>query len=108
MKTASIPALRVAPELRQAAESVLDEGETLSSFLEQSLRANIARRNQEKEFIARGLRSRDQAHRNGQYFAADDVLGELDAMLVKAVAKAKAGTGAKAPAGTSARRKPRP
>ena len=102
MKTASIPALRVAPELRQAAESVLDEGETLSSFLEQSLRANIARRNQEKEFVARGLRSRDQARRDGQYFAADDVLGELDTMLAKAMAKTKA------PAVTSTRRKPRP
>ena len=108
MKTASIPALRVAPELRQAAESVLDEGETLSSFLEQSLRANIARRNQEKEFVARGLRSRDQARRSGQYVVADDVLGELDAMLAKAAAKTKTGTGAKAPAGTPARRKPRP
>ncbi len=35
MKTASIPSLRVEPELRRAAEAVLHEGESLSSFLEQ-------------------------------------------------------------------------
>ena len=32
MKTATFPSLRVEPELREAAESVLEEGETLSGF----------------------------------------------------------------------------
>lgn len=38
MKSASMPSLRVAPELRQAAEAILREGEKLSSFMEQSVR----------------------------------------------------------------------
>lgn len=44
MKTSTIPSLRVDPELRAAAESVLEGGETLSSFVEHSLRVKIERR----------------------------------------------------------------
>lgn len=83
MKTATIPPLRVQPELRQAAEDVLKEGETLSSFVEQSLRANIAQRRLQAEFIARGLASRDQARKTGEYFAADDVLSKLAEKLAE-------------------------
>lgn len=81
MKTATIPSLRVAPDLRRAAESVLQEGETISSFVEQSLRTNIARRQLQQEFIARGLASRDEARRTGEYYPAEEVLQELDGML---------------------------
>lgn len=84
MKTASIPSLRVAPDLRRAAESVLQEGETISSFLEQSLRANIARRRLQQEFIARGIASRDEAKRINEYYPAEDVLRELDDLLALA------------------------
>ncbi len=58
MKTATIPSLRVEPELRTAAEDVLEEGETLSSFVEQSIRDGVQRRQAQREFIARGLKSR--------------------------------------------------
>lgn len=47
MKTASMPSLRVAPQLREAAEAVLHEGETLSAFMEQSLRDAVAQHIQE-------------------------------------------------------------
>jgi predicted transcriptional regulator len=83
MKTASLPSLRVDPELRQDAESVLHQGETLSSFMEQALRASIQSRKSQKEFIARGLASRDEARKTGEYFAADEVLSEIEALLVK-------------------------
>lgn len=89
MKTSSIPSLRVTPELRAEAESVLEGGETLSSFVEQSLRVQIARRQAQREFVARGLASRDEARRSGEYFTADDVLSELDASLEEAEAKAR-------------------
>lgn len=87
MKTASIPSLRVAPELRAAAENVLQEGETLSGFLEESLRAHINRRQTQQEFIARGLASRDEARRSGHYVSADDVLHKMKAMLVASNSK---------------------
>ena len=90
MKTASIPSLRVNPELRQAAESVLQNGETLSSFVEQSLRANIERRRVQQEFIARGLAALDEARQTGEYFADDEVLREMDDLLSHAEAKAGA------------------
>lgn len=81
MKTATIPALRVEPKLRQAAESVLAENETLSSFVEESLRANIEKRLHHEAFIARGIASRDEAKRTGEYYSAESVLAELDDML---------------------------
>jgi predicted transcriptional regulator len=81
MKTASIPSLRVAPELRQAAENVLKEGETLSGFVEQSIRANIERRQFQQEFIARGLASRDEAKRTGIYYSSEEVMDELKSKL---------------------------
>ena len=89
MKTASMPSLRVDPELRQDAESVLREGETLSSFMEHALRASIRSRRAQKEFISRGLASRDEARRTGEYFAAGDVLAEMEDMLSQAEAKAR-------------------
>jgi predicted transcriptional regulator len=81
MKTATIPSIRVDPKLRQAAESVLENGESLSSFVEKSIRDNIRRRKLQQEFIARGLASRDEARQTGEYFPAEDVLRELDEMV---------------------------
>ena len=80
MKTATLPAVRVNPELRQAAEEILQEGETLSSFVEQSIRENVERRQFQQAFIARGLRSRDEARQTGRYVSADAVIGRLEKM----------------------------
>ena len=81
MKTATIPALRVEPALREAVQSVLAADETLSSFVEESLKANIERRKHQRDFIARGLASRDEAKRTGEYYSAEIVLSELADML---------------------------
>ena len=89
MKTASLPSLRVDPELRRAAESVLEDGESLSSFVEDSVREGIERRRLRREFVARGLASRDEAKNSGEYFSADQVQRELDGMLEEAEARAK-------------------
>mgnify|MGYP000970478291 CR=1 FL=1 len=86
MKTATFPAVRVNPELRQAAEEILQEGETLSSFVEQSIRENIERRQFQHAFITRGLRSRDKARQTGRYVSADAVIGQLEEMLASAKA----------------------
>jgi predicted transcriptional regulator len=87
MKTSSIPSLRVNPELRHDAESVLREGETLSSFMEQALRSSIQSRRVQKEFIARGLTSRDEAKQACEYFTAEDVLNEMEDRLSLAEAR---------------------
>jgi predicted transcriptional regulator len=86
MKTATFPSLRVDPELREAAEQNLQEGETISAFVEQSIRESRDRRRHQREFIARGLASRDDAQRTGKYVSADAVLGRLEQMLATAKA----------------------
>ena len=91
MKTASLPSLRVDPELRQAAENVLNDGESLSSLMESSLRSSVIRRQLQRDFVARGLASRDKARRTGEYYAADEVHAELEVML----AATKKGKGAR-------------
>lgn len=90
MKTATIPSLRVAPELRDAAKSLLLEGETLSSFVEQSLKDKIQQRLTQQAFIARGLASRDEAKQTNEYYSDEQVLGELQDMLTQAKCKAGA------------------
>lgn len=83
MKTATLPPLRVAPELRQAAEAVLREGESLSSFMEQSLRDEVNRRRNQAEFIARGLAAREEAKRTGVYYTVEESLAALDTVLAR-------------------------
>ncbi len=84
MKTATFPSLRVEPELREAAEAVLQEGETLSALIETAVRETVERRRARAEFIARGLASRDEAQRTGVYFPAQSVHDELRTMLATA------------------------
>lgn len=81
MKTATLPPLRVEPELREAAEAVLREGETLSGIMEQSLRSEVHRRRMQAEFIARGLAAREDARRTGVYYTVEESLAALDAVL---------------------------
>ena len=84
MKTAAIPAVRVSPELRQAAEDVLQTGETLSGFVEDAVRRNVEFRYAQKAFIARGLASRAASQKSGKYVAASTVLDKLAQRLEKA------------------------
>jgi hypothetical protein len=87
MKSATFPSLRVDPALREAAEEVLLDGESLSSFVEESVRENIERRKAREEFIARGLKSRENARRSGKYTSSSAVVRNLEARLAKAKAK---------------------
>jgi len=77
MKTATIPSLRVDPDLRQAAEALLKEGETLSGFVEEAVRRNVEFRRAQQAFIERGLAARQAAHESGEYVAATAVLDKL-------------------------------
>jgi len=81
MKSATIPSLRVTPELRDAAESVLQDGETLSSFVEGSLRQQIEHRRAQQAFIARGMTARDEVRATGAYVSKEASLASLDAIL---------------------------
>jgi predicted transcriptional regulator len=84
MRTAAIPGVRVSPDLRRAAEAVLDAGETLSGFVEDAVRRSVEFRSAQKAFIARGLASGAAARKSGQYIPAAVVLGKLARRLAKA------------------------
>lgn len=81
MKSSTIPSLRVTPEFRRDAESVLREGESLSAFVEESLRQHIERRRTQQEFIARGLTAREAAKSSGQYASKAEVMSSLHSIL---------------------------
>jgi len=88
MKTTTIPPLRVSPELRRQAESVLERGETLSGFVLEALNRGIEHRKVRQEFIARGLASAAQARKTGKYIPAERVIGKLAGKLAKAKQRA--------------------
>lgn len=78
MKTATTPSLRVDPEPRRSAESVLREGESLSGFVDQAIRQA------QQAFIARGLIARNQVRHMTSYVEASAVVDRLQDMLDKA------------------------
>jgi len=81
MKTKTIAPLRADPELPHAAEDALPENESLSACMEEALGEGGASPRLQREFIARGLDSREQARRDNEYFDADNVIAELERML---------------------------
>jgi predicted transcriptional regulator len=87
MKTSTLPAIRVKPELREAAERALRPNETLSKLMESSLESFISQRAAEDEFMARGLRAAETARQENRYVSAKDVLTQLDERI--AIAKRK-------------------
>lgn len=84
MKTTTIPPLRVSRELRKRAEAVLEEGETLSSFMLEALETSIARRADQQAFVARGLESAAKARRTGRYVSSEAMLETLASRLTRA------------------------
>jgi len=57
MKTSTLPAVRVTPETRALIESVLKDGESLSTFIEDSAKRQASWRKEDEEFCARAVRS---------------------------------------------------
>lgn len=87
MKTSTIPSVRVAPELREQMEKVLGEDESLSQFVESAVRHSVRQRIEQADFVARGLRSLEQAKKTGDYAEADDVVAGLRKKLASAKAR---------------------
>jgi hypothetical protein len=103
MKTATFPPVRVTPELREAAERVLRPDETLSRFVEESLRSQIAYRVAEEDFIARGLKAAEEARQTGTYHSAESVLAEMKQRLESARSKGKMAGGTRRRSSTTRR-----
>ncbi len=84
MKTATLPPLRVTPQLRKAVEQCLGPGETLSTFVEQAIRQTVERRRADSTFAQQALKARAAYLKSGVYHAADDVMQELRTQLKSA------------------------
>lgn len=81
MKTSTLPPLRVKPRLREEAERLLRDDETLSSFIVDAVQDRVRRRLEEDEFIKRGLASAGKARRSGKYTPASSVIEGLRTQL---------------------------
>lgn len=77
MKTASLPSIRVEPELRTELESVLGEKETLTDFMEMAVRRAVEQRRVEVDFRARAEAAWQDYQRTGVAVPADEVLAKL-------------------------------
>ena len=93
MKTATLPALRVDPKLRAAAERSLRKGETLSALMEAALTSYVTHREADADFVARGLHSAQEARASNQYISADTVMAKLEKKLSAAKKKASRSSG---------------
>jgi hypothetical protein len=81
MKSAVIPQIRVEPELRAELESVLHQGETLTDFVETSVRNAIAFRSVQTAFHARAQAASEAYHQSGASVPVETVLERLQSKL---------------------------
>lgn len=81
MKCAVLPQVRVEPALRAELESVLKPGETLTDFVEASVRNAIAFRRVQTSFHARAQAASEEYHRTGVSVPVDTVLERLQSKL---------------------------
>jgi len=81
MKSAVIPQIRVEPELRAQLEAVLRQDESLSSFVEASVRSAVEFRRVQDDFHARGEAAWQEFLRTGESVPADQVLAKLQTKL---------------------------
>jgi predicted transcriptional regulator len=81
MKTASLPSIRVEPELRAQLEEVLAENETLTDFVEGAVRAAVEHRRVDAEFQARGEAAWLEFQRTGVSYSTEEVFSELRARV---------------------------
>jgi hypothetical protein len=81
MKTTVIPKIRVEPELRVDFESALKRGETLTEFVEASVRNAIAFRRMQTEFHARGQAASEAFHSTGFSVPVNVALDRLQSKL---------------------------
>jgi predicted CopG family antitoxin len=88
MKSATIPSIRVEPELREEVEGLLLAGESLSEFVEASVRESVRRRRNQAEFLARGMASLAAAKAEDVYVDPRTTFKKMQSMLDQARATA--------------------
>ena len=87
MKSASLPSIRVEAEFREELEGALAEGETVSAFVEASVRQALRKRQIQAEFVARGMASLVAVREGEATYSVEEVASELRARTAAARAK---------------------
>ena len=85
MKTAVIPQVRVEPELRADLDAVLLPGETLTDFVETTVRNAVEFRRMQTAFAERCEASLANYERTGVSIPSDVVLSKLEAKVAARV-----------------------
>ena len=81
MKSAVLRSVRVERALRNDAESVLDEGETLSDFIATCVRGGVAWRRAQDAAVARARNAIDRSGRESHGISPEDLLRRMDERL---------------------------
>ena len=81
MKSAVLPAVRVEPALRSDAESVLDDGESLSDFIATCVRCGVAWRRAQDAFLARAADAVEREARESRGMSPEELLKRMDGRL---------------------------
>jgi hypothetical protein len=84
MKSAFLPAVRVEPDLRRDAESVLDDGESLSDFIAACVRNGVKWRRTQDAFLTRSQDAVDRALRDASGISPQELLKRVDDRLDEA------------------------
>lgn len=81
MKTSTLPPVRVDEAFRATAESVLYEGESLTSFIEATVRRAVEHRRIQAAFEARARESLEHYKRTGISSSVDGAFDKLEAKV---------------------------
>ena len=82
MKTSMLPPVRVDQEFRAAAEGVLHEGESLTGFIEASVRRAVEHRRIQNAFEASARESLARYKLTGKSKSVDEVFDNIAAKVV--------------------------
>ena len=84
MKKTTLPPLRVTPKVRAGIEAVLEEGETLSSFMLEAVTRQAEVRREQRAFVKKALGRSREAARTGKTVSADEVYARLEQVIARA------------------------
>lgn len=77
MKSATLPPVRLRPELRDDMEASLAEGETVSAFVSEAVRQYVVQRQADRSWVARAWAARETLQQGGAWETPESLLGDL-------------------------------
>lgn len=84
MRTATFPVVRTTPETRALVESTLRPGETLSTFIEESVMERAKWRKEDEAFYARAMEAAKRIGAGGKTYTLDETISSLRTQIQRA------------------------